>query len=55
VLNDVGGETTVAVSSINLLRPGMFLDAPTDGSDAWTKRFSGDFEVFHSQDVPTHV
>jgi hypothetical protein len=55
VLNDQGSVTAVEVSSINLLRPGMFLDAPTDGTDVWTKRFSGDFEVFHSQDVPTHV
>lgn len=55
VLNDEGEEEDVFVSSIILRRPGMFTEEPRNGSDVWTLRYTADFEVFHSQSVPTHV
>jgi hypothetical protein len=55
VLNDEGEEEDVFVSSIVLRRSGMFVEEPRDASDKWTYRYTADFEVFHSQPVPTHA
>lgn len=55
VLNDEGEEEDVFVSSIILRRPGMYTEEPRNGSDVWVHRYTGDFEVFHSQSVPTHA
>lgn len=55
VLNSSGTESTIRLGAINLIRPGDEIDEPHDGSDQWSYRFSGDFEVFHSQNVPTHA
>jgi hypothetical protein len=53
VLDSEGIEQAVVVSEFALRRPGHIIDEPHDGSDKWTYRYSGDFEVFHSQSVPT--
>lgn len=54
-LDDAGEESTSAVSACNLIRPGTLVNEPRDGSDRWSYRVSADFEIFHSQSVPTHV
>ena len=55
VLNDEGEEEDVRVSSIILRRPGMYTEEPRNGSDVWVHRYTSDYEVFHSQSVPTHA
>lgn len=55
LLDDVGTEATTRISACNLIRPGMLLEEPQDSSDKWRYRYSADFEVFHSQSVPSHV
>lgn len=55
LLDSEGTEQTVVVSEFALRRPGMFIDEPRDSSDKWSYRYSADFEVFHSQSVPTLV
>lgn len=55
VLDDDGDEVDIHVSAIILRRPGMYVEEPRDGSDKWSHRYTADFEVFHSQTVPTHV
>lgn len=37
---------------ITLSRPGMIIEDPEDGSGDYIKRWSMDFEVFHTQSVP---
>lgn len=54
-LDDDGDEATSEIQGCNLLRPGMLVNDPRDGSDEWSYRYSADFEVFHSQSVPTHA
>lgn len=55
VLDDDGAEQDIVLSSIILRRPGMYVEEPRDASDNWTHRYTADFEIFHSQTVPTHV
>jgi iron-sulfur cluster repair protein YtfE (RIC family) len=55
VLSWEGTDASVRVQAINLIRPGMSIEPPADASDRWKYRYSADFEVFHTQDVPTHV
>lgn len=55
VLNELGEEETVRVQAVVTRRGGMLIADPRDGSDRWSYRFSADFELFHSQDVPTHA
>lgn len=55
ILDERGEEETITVTGINLLRPGGLVESPQDSSDKWTCRYSADFQVFHTQDVPTHV
>lgn len=55
ILGDGGTEETIVVTGINLLRPGALVESPRDGSDKWSCRYSADFQIFHSQDVPTHA
>lgn len=55
VLDASGEEIDVIVDSIQLRRPGEVIDEPRDASDKWSYRHSADYEVFHSQAVPTHV
>jgi hypothetical protein len=50
-----GTTTTVRVSTINRMRDSNTVDAPANGSDVWTKQCSCDFQIFHSQPVPTHA
>jgi hypothetical protein len=54
-LDDDGTEATTEIHGCNLIRPGALIEEPRDSSDKWRYRYSADFEVFHSQDVPTHV
>lgn len=49
-----GDEETTRVAC-NLVSPGMLEEEPADGSDQWIYSYSADFQVFHSQTVPTHV
>lgn len=55
VLDDDGDTVDVFVAAIVLRRPGMYVEQPRDASDKWTHRYTADFEVFHSQSVPTHT
>lgn len=55
VLNLQGTETSVTLDACNLLRPGEVVDEPRDGSDQWSYRSIADYELFYSQDVPTHA
>jgi hypothetical protein len=55
VLNDDGEEESVRVDAIILRRPGMYTEEPRNGGDVWTHRYTGDFEIFHSQSAPTHA
>jgi hypothetical protein len=55
LLDPTGGAVTVRVQGINLIRPGMQIEPPQDDSDRWRYRWSADYEVFHTQDEPTHV
>ena len=54
VLDDLGDEQTLSVV-VNLDDVGLIPYAPQDGSDKWIYRASTEAQVFHSQDVPTHV
>lgn len=54
-LSDDGGEETTHISSCNLISPGMLEEEPADGSDQWIYSYSADFQIFHSQSVPTHA
>lgn len=54
-LDDDGEEATADVFGVNLLRPGALVNEPRDASDKWSYRFTADFEVFHSQTVPSHL
>lgn len=53
VLDIDNAVTDIDVHEITLLRPGMFIEEPRDASDRWSYRYSGDFEVYHEQSVPT--
>lgn len=55
VLNASGVEEPVDVSECLLIRPGALVDEPRDASDRWTHRWSADFDIVHSQSVPTLV
>jgi len=55
VLDSEGNEVDVWVSSIVLRRDNGYIEDPRDASDKWTHRFTADYEVFHSQSVPTHA
>lgn len=55
VLAENGEEETITVTGVNLLRPGGLVESPQDASDKWSTRYSADFQIFHTQDVPTHV
>ena len=54
-LADDGDYDTTRVSSCNLISHRSLTLRPEDASDKWRFRYSGDFQVFHSQAVPTHV
>lgn len=54
-LGDDGDEETTRIYGCNLIRPGALVSEPRDASDRWRYRYSADFEVFHTQSVPTHV
>lgn len=53
VLDDAGSLSPIVVSEISILRPGALVEEPRDASDKWAYRWSADFQVFHSQSVPT--
>lgn len=55
VLGSDGNEHDIRVDSIIRGTDGMYTDEPRDGSDKWTHRYLTEYEVFHSQSVPTHV
>jgi hypothetical protein len=55
VLDDEGELSDVFVSSVVMMRNNGYVEEPRDGSDKWTHRYTADYQVFHSQSVPTHV
>jgi hypothetical protein len=55
VIGPTGALIDVTVDSVQLRRAGEVIDEPRDASDRWSYRHSADYEVFHSQAVPTHV
>lgn len=54
-LGSDGEEETTHISGCNLIGPGMLEEEPADGSDQWIFSYSADFQIFHSQSVPTHA
>ena len=50
-----GASVTTHLSSIVIRRAGALPEDPRDGSTEWRHRYSGDFEIFHSQTAPTHT
>jgi hypothetical protein len=54
VLDPTGTPRDYTVQA-NLVRPGDLASPPQNASDKWAHQYSGDFQVFFEQDVPTHV
>jgi len=53
VLGEGGTEEEMTVHECRIIRPGMTVESPRDASDQWSYNHSADFEIYHSQSVPT--
>lgn len=53
-VSSTGEETTTYIHSATILREDAVYEVRQDASDKWIDRYSADFQIIHTQPVPTH-